>query len=116
MTYYRTSSKTTRAKCDNCGRPFSEHKYVTTDRDGDLHECPAVIIERSSPEAIYMGADCPEGCGPTGQPQLLHHRAGELSREPNALICFACGHRWTSDDAAQVGKAWLAEYRELRDG
>lgn len=40
MSYYRTSGKTARAKCGNCGRPFKEHKYVTTDRDGDLHGCP----------------------------------------------------------------------------
>jgi hypothetical protein len=40
MSYYRTSGKTDRAKCDNCGKAFKFHAYVTTDRDGDLHECP----------------------------------------------------------------------------
>lgn len=42
-TYYRTSGKTERSKCDNCGRPFKEHKYVSTDRDGELHRCPRVL-------------------------------------------------------------------------
>lgn len=38
MTYYRRKATSTR--CDHCGRPFREHRYVTTDRDGPLHECP----------------------------------------------------------------------------
>jgi hypothetical protein len=25
--------------CDHCGEPFSAHQYITTDRDGPLHEC-----------------------------------------------------------------------------
>lgn len=41
--YYRTSGKTSRAKCDNCGRPFKEHKLAGIDRDGELHACPRVL-------------------------------------------------------------------------
>jgi len=46
MNYYRTSGKTERAKCDNCGQPFRAHKYVSTDRDGDLHKCPKPVARK----------------------------------------------------------------------
>lgn len=44
MTYFRIS--TSPDVCDNCGLSLSKHTYVTTDRDGDLHECPS----RSKPQ------------------------------------------------------------------
>lgn len=61
------------------------------------------------------GAACPDGCGPLGIPQCTHSRAAELqdAEEPNALICAACGYKWVSHDARQVGKAWRAEYQEV---
>jgi hypothetical protein len=44
VTYYRMNGRgktaTPRTPCGNCGRPFRDHKYITTDRDGALHECP----------------------------------------------------------------------------
>lgn len=45
-TYYRmargskAARATPRTRCDNCGRPLSEHKSLGFDRDGELHECP----------------------------------------------------------------------------
>lgn len=45
MTFYRMI-RTSRLRaaaastpCDHCGEPFSAHQYITTDRDGPLHEC-----------------------------------------------------------------------------
>lgn len=39
MTYYRSSGKTDRAKCDNCGAAFKCHVLVAVGRDGELHQC-----------------------------------------------------------------------------
>jgi len=56
-TYYRTSGKTSRAKCVNCGRPFKEHKLVRVDRrtssppmpwDGELYSCPRMLKRSAS--------------------------------------------------------------------
>lgn len=47
--YYLTSGRTSRSKCDNCGHPFKEHRLAGVDRDGELHRCPREIATKKMP-------------------------------------------------------------------